>query len=301
MKLMTLFSPAKKKIYLLLMCLAGLFSLSLSVEAGQTGEKIIPVSNDPTLIIRSQSGWITIKSWARPEVRVAYTQYSSNVEVDIDQTKEKSGKISKIQVATHVLDNLAPPEMIKVDYLINTPELYNLEIRTNLGGIMVEPLQLKGKLVIDVVDAAVKLVGVNGSIDLRSVCSRMEITESGGTIQTHTVSGDIAFSRLTSRDVIAKTTNGNVFFDGAFLPNGNYDLSSTGGLIQIHCSEKESVEWNARTDKGVIESDLPIRSKNHSSVPYNKVGRQSLLGTLNSGESTVRLETFSGKIKIMKK
>ncbi len=277
-------------------CLAGVYCYltpSLSLGATQTSEKSFPVSSNPNLILNSQSGWITIKSWQKPEIRVVYTRYSSNVEVDFEHTS------GKVRVATHVLDNLAEENAIKVDYQIFTPEEVNLEIRTTLGGVIVERIQ--GEVRIDVVNAVVKVVGVSGFINARSLGSKLEIFESRGTIQTSTVSGDIFLSRLGSNSVTAQSTLGNIQFDGAFIARGRYQFSTNEGNIRIHCSEQDSVEWDAKTHRGVIESDLPILSKDHHYAPRSLVGRQSLVGTLNSGEATVQLSTFTGKISISKK
>jgi DUF4097 and DUF4098 domain-containing protein YvlB len=264
-----------------------------SLGAAQTSEKTFPVSANPNLILNSQSGWITIKSWQKPEIRVVYTRYSSNVEVDFEHTS------GKVRVATHVLDSLAEGNSIKVDYQIFTPEEANLEIRTTLGGVIVE--RIRGEVRIDVVNAVVKVMGVTGFINARSLGSKLEISESRGTIQTSTVSGDIFFSRLGSNSVTAQSTIGNIQFDGAFVPRGRYQFSTNEGTIQIHCSDQDSVEWDAKTHRGVIESDLPILSKDHHYAPHSLVGRQSLVGTLNAGEATVQLSTFTGKISISKK
>jgi hypothetical protein len=61
------------------------------------------------------------------------------------------------------------------------------------------------------------------------------------------------------------------------------------------------VELNAKTVKGNIQSDLPILSKKHSPLRLSSVGQQSLLGTLNSGDATIRITTYNGLIQIMKK
>ena len=82
---------------------------------------------------------------------------------------------------------------------------------------------------------------------------------------------------------------------GNFIDGGSYNLSSTGGGISVICTKTASVEWDVRTVKGSIKSNLPIRSKQHRPL-FNNF--QSLLGTSNKGQATVHLSTFSGKIQI---
>ena len=153
----------------------------------------------------------------------------------------------------------------------------------------------------DVVDAPVRVVGTAGYVVAKSLGSKLEISQSRGIIQTNSVSGDIVFSKLESDNVIASSTLGNIFFEGDFKSGGKYNFSTNEGYISIHCPDQASVEWDAKTVKGAIESDLPIKSKNHHSAPRNSLERQSLFGTLNSGDATVQLSTFSGKIRIRRK
>jgi DUF4097 and DUF4098 domain-containing protein YvlB len=168
-----------------------------------------------------------------------------------------------------------------------------------MGSVVIENIQ--GPVNVDVVDAPVRVIGSSGYVVAKSLGSKLEISQSKGIIQTNSVSGDIVFSRLESGNVIALSTLGNIFFQGDFKSGGKYNFSTNEGFISINCPDQASVEWDAKTVKGAIESDLPIKSKNHRSAPRNSLERQSLFGTLNSGDATVLLSTFSGKIKITRK
>jgi DUF4097 and DUF4098 domain-containing protein YvlB len=272
-----------------------LFGILLVVpltNASERIEKVFPVSKSPNLMLTNYSGSITVKSWQNPEIRAVCTKHSQNVEVD----SESVG--NKVRLATHVLDKLASAEKAQVDYQIFTPEESDLEIRTNLGRVIIE--KIKGEIRIDVVDAPVRVSEVTGYLNARSLNSPVEILSSQGIIQTTTVSGDIVFRRLNSANVSAQSTLGNVIYEGDFLSGGKYNFSTNEGVISIYCTDQASVEWEARTVKGGIESNIPIKSKNHS-FSRGYFGKQSLLGTSNSGEATVQLSTFSGRIQIFRK
>ncbi len=275
-----------------LLCSVGILAV-VSLQASERVERVFPVSKSPNIMLTNYSGSITVKSWPNQEVRVQCTKYSQNVEVD----SESIG--NKIHLATHVLDKLASSERSKVDYQIFTPEESDLEIRTNLGSVLVE--KIKGEVRIDVVDAPVRVSEVAGYLNARSLNSQIEITAAQGIIQTTTVSGDILFRRLSSNNVTALSTLGNIAFEGDFMSGGRYNFQTNAGVITVYCSDQASVEWDARTVRGGIESFIPIKSKSHSSAPRNYIGRQSLLGTSNSGEATVQLSTFSGRIRIQRK
>jgi DUF4097 and DUF4098 domain-containing protein YvlB len=243
-------------------------------------------------MVSNYTGDVIVKGWQRQEVKVIASNYSQNVEIDTEPIG------NKIRITTHVLDKLASAEKAKVDYQIFVPEESNLDIKSNMGTVDVD--SVKGDIAIEVAEANVKVQGVSGYLQARSLGSKLAITNSSGIIQATTVSGDIFFDRLQSNSVNASSTLGNISYDGDFISRGKYTFSSNEGTIMIRCTDQASVEWDAKTVKGVIESDLPIMSKKHSPVARN-YERQSLLGTLNRGDATVQVSTFSGKIKITRK
>jgi hypothetical protein len=267
-----------------------LLVLNSPMTAWERSEKIFPVSKNPNLMVTNYTGAVSVKGWQNSEIKIISTKYSQNVEIDIEANN------SKVRVSTHVLDKLASAEKAKVDYQIYVPEESNLDIRSNMGSVEVE--NIKGEVAIDVVEANVKIAGVTGYLRARSLGSKVSISNSKGIIQTTTVSGDIFFTKLDSNSLTALSTLGNISYEGDFSSGGKYNFSTNEGLILIQCPDQASVEWDAKTVKGVIESDLPIKSKTHRPAPHDSYGKQSLLGTLNTGDATVQLSTFSGKIKI---
>ena len=126
----------------------------------------------------------------------------------------------------------------------------------------------------------------------------MTVSNSGGPIQTTTVSGDIVFSKLDSNSVTANSTLGNISYEGDFVRLGNYRFSTNEGIILVQCPDQASAEFVTKTVNGKIKTNLPIKSKNHAILSTGVRGRQSLLGTLNQGDANVNLSTFSGEINI---
>ncbi|MGH9428718.1 MAG: hypothetical protein ACRD2L_20725, partial [Terriglobia bacterium] len=235
-------------------------------------EKIFPVSRNASLMLTNYTGNVSVKGWQNSEIKVVYTRYSQNVEIDTESTP------SKVKVTTHVLDRLAVADKARVDYQVYVPEEANLEILNNMGTVDVE--NIKGGVKVDVIEAVVKITGVHGGVQATSLGSKVAISESAGPIQATTVSGDIVFAKLDSNSVTANSTLGNISYEGDFVRLGNYRFSTNEGIILVQCPDQASVEWNARTVKGKIRSNLPIRSKNHAAASSTGItGKQSLLGT----------------------
>jgi DUF4097 and DUF4098 domain-containing protein YvlB len=269
----------------------GVFLMSaICLQAADRIEKTFPVAKNASLILTNYTGTISVKGWQNSEVKVVCTKHSQNVEIDTESTP------SKVKVTTHVLDKLAAADKARVDYQVYVPEEATLEIVNNMGTVDVE--NIKGAVKVDVFEAVVKIAGVQGGVQATSLGSKLTISESTGPIQTTTVSGDIAFSKLDSNSVTANSTLGNISYQGDFVRLGNYRFSTNEGVILVQCPEQASVEWNARTVKGKIRSNLPIRSKNHAPSSAGIAGKQSLFGTLNQGDANVTLSTFSGEINI---
>ena len=262
----------------------------ICLQAADRIEKTFPVAKNASLILTNYTGTISVKGWQNSEVKVVCTKHSQNVEIDTESTP------SKVKVTTHVLDKLAAADKARVDYQVYVPEEATLEIVNNMGTVDVE--NIKGAVKVDVFEAVVKIAGVQGGVQATSLGSKLTISESTGPIQTTTVSGDIAFSKLDSNSVTANSTLGNISYQGDFVRLGNYRFSTNEGVILVQCPEQASVEWNARTVKGKIRSNLPIRSKNHAPSSAGIAGKQSLFGTLNQGDANVTLSTFSGEINI---
>ncbi len=262
----------------------------LELRGADKIEKVFPVSKSASFMLTNYTGTVSVKGWENPEIKLIYTKHSQNVEIDTEAGP------NKVRVATHVLDKLSTAERASVDYQVFVPQESNLDIRSNIGSVQVE--NIKGEVGIEVVDAVLRVNGVVGYLHVRSLGSRMEISNSGGIIQATTVSGDIRFAKVDSDSLTAVSTLGNIFYEGDFVSRGKYKFETNEGIITIQCPDQASVEWDAKTVKGKIRSNLPIKSKSHAPLSTGIVGRQSLVGTLNQGEATVQLSTFSGEINI---
>ena len=253
-------------------------------------EKIFNVGDSPTIILVNYSGLISVEGGKNKVVMVIGVRHSENVEIDSEVGP------NRVRITSHVLDELAAAENTVVDYELYVPERSNLEIRSNMGVVTVR--NIRGQVSVDVVEAEVKVAGVEGYINASSIGRKtVEVTQSKGTIQATTVIGDIVLDRLESDNVKASSTLGNITYKGDFIGGGSYNLSSTDGQISVICDEDASVEWEARTVKGSIKTNLPIKSKQHRPLWRD---RHSLLGTLNEGAATVQLSTFSGPIQIIR-
>lgn len=264
----------------------------LSAAGNDRFEKRFPVGATPTVIVTNDNGLITVRGTPRSEVHVVATKRSSNVEIDT----EPMG--NRLRFDTHLFDRNMKPQERTVDYVLEVPEKTSLEIH-NVGG-RVKVDGVSGGLSIDALNSSIELNDIHGSMILRSVSGNMSVARSSGRIEANSISGDLQFTDLSSQSVDGSTTSGNISFEGNFYDNGRYTLSNYSGFIDIATPADSSFELDARSVKGSVQSEIPLKSKSHT--PFNPaVMRQSLLGVYNDGAASVHLSSFSGKIRIRKK
>ena len=265
-----------------------LIFFSVLIRAKSREEKKFKVEKTPTITLINYSGSISAQGWTNDSVKLIAIRYSENVEIDVEASS------NRVDIASHILDKLADSKKTLVDYELYIPENSNLHIRSNIGDVSIS--NVRGQVSVDVVNAAVKVTKINGYLNAHSLGKKtINISQSKGTIQATTVRANIVLEQLQSDNVKANSTLGDIVYRGNFMNGGSYNLSSTDGKITVICTETASVEWNVSTVKGSINSNLPIRSKQHRPL-FNNF--QSLLGTSNKGQATVHLSTFSGRIQI---
>lgn len=274
------------------MLTAAFGPLSLPAAPGERLEKRFPTSANPALILTNDNGIVIVRGHPRNEVQIFATKRSANVEIDT----EVMG--NRLRIDTHWFDKNMKPAERTVDYWIEVPEGSSLEIHNVSGSVKVE--NVKGSVGIDVLNAPTEVVGIQGPVNLRSVSGPLSVSRCAGRIMANSISGDLNFVDLQSQSIDASTTSGNIRYEGNFFDNGRYALSNYSGEIEVMTVLDSSFELDARSVKGSVESEIPLKSKDHTSFNPTQM-RQSLLGVYNDGAASVHLSSFSGKIKIRKK
>jgi DUF4097 and DUF4098 domain-containing protein YvlB len=264
----------------------------LSAAGNDRFEKRFPVSPNPTVILTNDNGVVTVRGLPRNEVHLIATKRSSNVEVDIESLG------NRLRFDTHWFDKNMKPQERTVDYVLEVPETTSVEIHNVSGRVKVDGVG--GGVTIDSLNSSIELSHISGPMILRSVSGNMSIAHSSGRIEANSITGDLQFADLASQSVDGSTTSGNISFEGSFYDNGRYSLSNYSGAIDVAAPADSSFELDARSVKGSVQSEIPLKSKPH----YNfnpALMKQSLLGIYNDGAAAVHLSSFSGKIRIRKK
>src|SRR5690242_302947 len=111
-------------------------------------------------------------------------------------------------------------------------------------------------------------------------------------VQAATTNGDVEVS--TSEWASARTTNGGVRVSmGSAKWNGQLELLTTNGSVDVTLPPSAEFKVDASTTNGGIQTDFPI-------TVQGKFGPKSLSGTVGGGGRELRVATTNGGIELKK-
>ncbi len=273
---------------------ALLFALAIPASAHRI-EKRYTVSGRPIISVTNSNarGRIEVTSWKKPEVVVIGNHTSDKVEVDTEQAG------NRIEVTTHVLDqNIAAADR-QADYTITVPEESELQVRTDSGLVIVE--RVYGDLTFDTVAADVQLQEVGNYLVIHTVSGSVTCTRCLGRIEVSSISGNIQLLQPRMENVLARTTSGNIYFDGDFLRRGVYILKNYSGVTEVRFSDTDSFDLSAATQQGTVENQAKLKPDPHGGRHLVSRFAKGLFGTFNEGHAKVELSSFNGTIKIRRR
>lgn len=245
--------------------------------------------------IVNNSGSVTLHPGAGQQVVVNATRHSDKVEIDSNGMPD--GR--RVEIRTHVLSpqKLSAAEA-RVEYDITVPAGASVTVSTATAPITVENLNSDLTLSSDTGKITIKSVA-NAHIRIRSVAAPVALTDiSNGHVDVTSNGGAVQLENVTGPRVAIGTTSGDIAYRGDCSSGGVYNLTTHSGAIDVTLPQNASVDLTARSLTGSVENDFPLQQKLHSTL-VPSTGR-SLVGTSNSGSSSMELQSFSGRIRVKK-
>lgn len=160
-----------------------------------------------------------------------------------------------------------------VDFVLTVPATSDLDIGSVSGDI--------------------EASGVSGRLRLNTVSGNIELTDASGDLSLQAVSGDIHLVRIGEADLDAVCISGDVTYREGSL-NGDSSFSSTSGDIEIEHSDNASYRVSGRTVNGRISTS--ISGLEVTQAKYT--GSESISGSFNGGDTSLDVNTVSGRIRI---
>jgi hypothetical protein len=264
--------------------------LSLAAVAAETIDQNFPTTANPSFLLRNHNGKIVIEGWKQNAITIHGQPASDAMEVVIMPGEQK------VTVQVSPKREGLSPKQTRLDFNIQVPEQASVRIDSERGQIIVK--NLDGNLAIEGVSTQVSLSQMNGHISVRTVDGPIEIESAGGSINADSISGNLRFVQVNGSELVANTNSGAIRYEGDFGDGGTYVLNNYSSPIDIFASAKASFDLTARAVMGIIESSLSFRPTPLGNAFRRLSPDKFLQGRFNSGESTVRVTSYSGTIRV---
>jgi len=271
----------------------GLLLCSSAYATNDRTEQHFRVEAHPVVTIHDPNGTVTVRAWTKSDVMVISKRATTQVEVDAEQDG------NRVDIQTHAADDTgtAGPDDLRVDFEISVPEDTELQIHNDSGGVNVS--NVLGDMNVETIAAGVDLEDAAGYLTVKTVGGAFQCLRCAGRLEVSSISGSFKLIDLHSYYVRAQTSEGNILFNGSFLPNATYIMKNYSGVIEVRFSPEDSFNLSATSLKGAVHNEAKLTpSSHHHFLP--KFGN-ALFGTYNTGRAKVDLSSFDGTINILKR
>ncbi|HEX3105809.1 MAG TPA: DUF4097 family beta strand repeat-containing protein [Terriglobales bacterium] len=248
------------------------------------------VGKHPTISINNPYGPVVVRAGAPHEVVVSAILHSDKVE--LDQSKSHN----RVDVVSHLLPGSNSSNGV-VEYEISVPPDANLTLRSENGRVHAE--KLRGDVTVAGNEGAIEVIDcAGGHVHVRTLNGTVNLSNVHGDIEVMSVGGDVLMNGVTGDTVAVNSNSGKIEYEGDFSGEGEYAFTSHTGNIEAVAPAYASIEVLARSTNGLVQSDFSLDPKH---APFLVRGANSLSGTIGKAASSVKLFSFSGKIRLRKR
>lgn len=244
-----------------------------------------------------QQGEIIVRAWNRPQIQIRATSErgtlhldASTMRVSLDLGRDRGGD-SHYEVTVPEGARVSA-QTIGGDITI-TGTKGAVDAQSQSGDIEVEDAAESVEL--SSVSGDVRANTLSGDIQARAISGDVELTDLNGDVEATSVSGDITLRAAVSKYVRARSTSGDVSYDGSIDNAGRYELTSHSGEVEISIPEGASATFTVATYNGTIDSDFPITLQPGDHGLGNS---KRFTFSIGHGDARVNAESFSGDITI---
>ena len=111
---------------------------------------------------------------------------------------------------------------------------------------------------VETIAAGVDLEDTAGYLTVKTVGGAFQCVRCAGRLEVSSISGNFKLIDLRSYYVRAQTSEGNILFNGSFLPNATYVLKNYSGQIEVRFSPGDSFDLSATSLKGKVHNEANL-------------------------------------------
>jgi DUF4097 and DUF4098 domain-containing protein YvlB len=136
--------------------------------------------------------------------------------------------------------------------------------------------------------------GMTGNIEINTMNGDVSASDIRGDVEASSVSGDIDLRNVTARFIRAKSTSGDLAYEGPVDAAGRYEFASHSGGVYLTIPQATGALFTVATYSGSIESDFPITLK----PGEHGIGTRRFTFEIGKGDARISAESFSGDVTI---
>lgn len=276
-----------------------------------------PAAGDVSIGISMVKGSVDVRAWDQPAVEVTGKLNSDSDRLELTGTED--------QLSVHVVNPNRKPK--EANLVIHVPYGASVQVDCTSAAIGVEGVEgdLDLRTVSGKIDAAgtggrVRVETVSGSIDVegrplsveaKTVSGKLDILAASDTplrtspdaarsvrtsmerIGASTVSGNIDIESINLTLLECETVSGSIDYIGALAPDGEADLETHSGRIDLQLPAGTPVSLDLNTFSGGIKSDFGGAVDSRSVGPGH-----SLEFAGGAGSARIHASAFSGSISV---
>ena len=288
--------------YQLMACFVVLVASATAAADTRTFDKQVDADARGVVEISNTSGRVEVSGWDKPQVSV-HGELGGGVE-RVDVTSASGRTLIKVLVPGHSSGDGEANLQVRI------PRGSELRLSTvsadaSVSGVLgVQRLTVvSGSLITEIAGADLELKSVSGDVKVRghgqsarlyisSVSGDVQLEHGAGDLELSSVSGTLGVSLDSAHSVRARTTSGDLRFEGKLTRDASFEATSVSGDLKVRAPAEGGYSYDLSSFSGDIENCFGARSDKSGAVGH------SLSGTLGAGAGHVRLKTMSGDIEL---
>jgi DUF4097 and DUF4098 domain-containing protein YvlB len=253
-----------------------------------------------SVTVNASSGDIVVTGWARDQIHVRAAGDDNNIRLDANSSR-MTLEVGGSHRGGDTRFEVSVPFGVRVYATAQSGDVSvrgtrgQVEVHSQSGDIQVD--DVTGRLDVNTVSGGLTASNVSGDVEINTISGDTRLTDVRGNVSAATVSGDIDMGGVSAKIVRAKTTSGNVTYEGLIDPTGRYELTTHSGDVRMRIPRESSAQLTVSTWSGGINSDFPITLKpGEHGIGLSSTKRFTF--QIGGGASRITAETFSGDITI---
>jgi len=260
-----------------------------------------------TIDLSTLSGDVIVTGWNRNEAQVKASSERGRLSLDISASRfsleeDVRGSNWRSRRRTETRYEVSVPRGVRVIARSTSGDVTvrgtgaAVEASSTSGDVRVD--DASGRIELSSVSGDVNASELKGTIEATSVSGSVEVENADGEVHANTTSGDITLDRISSRDIEASTTSGEISFTGDVANDGRYEFHSHSGTIELLIPGSSNARFSVETFSGDLDTDFPITLQ-----PGDRSSRRPrrFEFSIGNGGARVIAETFSGDLEIRKR